>query len=327
MKKANILVVGSYATGLVMQTERLPLKGETLIGHGFRAGHGGKGSNQAVQAARLGAEVAFLVSVGRDAHGDAMEALIRAEGVRADGLLRHATLPTGVGFIVVDAQGHNLITVDPGANNALLPETLDAHRALFEEADVVLAQMEIPLETALAAMRIGRECGAVTVLNPAPAARLDAHDLSCIDFITPNETEAVVCAGIEGDDHGAAVARLLQLGCRNVVLTTGADGCVWTDSAGTARTAPGFRVNVVDTVGAGDAFSAAFAVGLGEGMDMPDALRFANAAGALSVTRPDTVPSYHERCEVDGLRIVDPALARGQPNVGPALARGQPSPR
>ncbi|MGC9420917.1 MAG: ribokinase, partial [Rhodovulum sp.] len=313
MKKAGVLVVGSYATGLVMQTERLPLKGETLIGQGFRAGHGGKGSNQAVQAARLGADVAFLCCVGRDSYGDAMEALMRGEGVRPDGLLRHETLPTGVGFIVVDARGHNLIAVDLGANNALTPELLEAHRTLFEEADVVLAQMEIPLETALAAMRIGRECGALTVLNPAPAARLDGHDLSCIDFITPNETEAVVCAGIERNDHGAAINRLLQLGCRNVVLTTGADGCVWTDSAGTARAVPGFRVEVVDTVGAGDAFSAAFAVALGEGMDMPDALRFANAAGALSVTRPDTVPSYHARGEVDGFLTGGPPLARGLP--------------
>jgi ribokinase len=297
--KANILVVGSYAAGLVMETERLPGKGETVIGRGFRAGHGGKGSNQAVQAARLGADVGFLTCVGQDAYGDSLVALLRAEGVRLDGVRRHPTLPTGVGFIVVDAAGHNLIMVDLGANLALGPADVEAHRALFEQADVVVAQFEIPLATALAALRRGKECGAVTLLNPAPAQDLSAHDLSAIDFITPNETETLACVGQPGGDLEAAMRRLRQLGCRHVVTTTGAEGCRWLAESAPVVAVPGFRTKVVDTVGAGDAFTAALAVGLGEGMAIATALRFAHAAASLSVTVPDTIPSYHRRADVE----------------------------
>ena len=299
MKKARVLVVGSYATGLVMEVPRLPSRGETLIGRGYREVHGGKGSNQAVQAARLGADTAFLVRVGADARGAAMEALMREEGVRPDGILRDADRPTGVGFIVVDAAGHNLITVDPGANGALDAADLEAHRGLFEEAGVVVAQLEIPLPTALAAMRIGRACGARTILNPAPAADLSGHDLSCVDFLTPNETETLVCAAMPAAPLEAAMRRLKERGCGHVVTTTGEQGCLWLDAGEKLRAVPGFRVAAVDTVGAGDAFAGAFAVGLGEGLPPETALRFAHAAAALSVTRPDTIPSYHRRAEVE----------------------------
>lgn len=300
MKRSRVLVVGSYATGLVMETERLPRPGETLIGRRFRAGHGGKGSNQAVQAARLGAEVDFLCCVGRDGYGDAMDALMRAEGVHIPGP-RHPDLPTGVGFIVVDAEGRNLITVDLGANHALSPESLQPHQDLFHSADVVLAQMEIPVATALAAMRFGRAAGIPTLLNPAPAADLSREDLSCVDVLIPNETEAQVCAGSADQPREDAVRRLLHLGCGSVVLTTGQSGCLWYDLSGLRARVPGFKVPVVDTVGAGDAFSAALAVGLAEGMGMERALLFANAAGALSVTVADTIPSYHRREEVEDL--------------------------
>lgn len=299
MKRARVLVVGSYATGLVMETERLPQKGETRIGWGFRAVHGGKGSNQAVQAARLGAQVDLLVCVGRDAYGDKLVALMREEDVSLSGVSRHAELPTGVGFIIVDRAGHNLITVDLGANRALTPESLASHADLFDAADVVLAQMEIPVETALAAMRMGRARGKTTILNPAPAADLTSHDLSCVDYLTPNETEACVCAAVPSDALDDAIPRLRRLGARNVVLTVGEQGCVWCDAMGHPTAVPGFRVKAVDTVGAGDAFSAAFAVALAEGYATPDALRLANAAAALSVTRADTIPSYHRRAEVD----------------------------
>lgn len=299
MKKARILVVGSYATGLVMEVPRLPSRGETLIGRGYREVHGGKGSNQAVQAARLGAQTAFLVRVGADARGGAMEALMREEGVRPDGILRDAERPTGVGFIVVDAQGHNLITIDPGANGALEAADLEARRSLFEEADVVVAQLEIPLATALAAMRMGRACGARTILNPAPAADLSASDLSAVDFLTPNETETLVAAAMPEGPMEAAMRRLKALGCGHVITTTGAQGCLWLDEAEALRVVPGFSVKAVDTVGAGDAFAGAFAVRLAEGYPPAEALVFAHAAAALSVTRPDTIPSYHRRAEVE----------------------------
>jgi len=299
---SSILVAGSYATGLVMQTPRLPGKGETVIGHSFRAVHGGKGSNQAVQAARLGAQTAFIACVGTDTYGDALMNLMQEEGVNTNGVIRHAVLPTGVGFIIVDAEGHNLIAVDLGANNALSPADLEARRAHFENAAVVVAQLEIRLETALAAMRLGKACGARTILNPAPAHDLSDQDLSCVDIITPNETETLVCAGMPGGDLHAAMQRLRALGCRHVVTTTGAAGCLWLDeTAGEARPVPTWHVDVVDTVGAGDAFTAGLAVGLCEGMEMMDAMRFAHAAAALSTTKPDTIPSYHRRDKVDAL--------------------------
>jgi ribokinase len=297
----RVLVVGSYATGLVMETERLPLRGETLIGHSYRAGHGGKGSNQAVQAARLGADVTFITRVGRDGFGDAMEALMRSEGVRPDGLQRDDKLPTGVGFIIVDKQGNNLITVDLGANQALSEGVLAQMDSAFAEAAIVLTQLEIPLATALAAMQAGRRHGKITVLNPAPAADLSRTDLSCIDFITPNETEALVCAGMADGDPAEAARRLLQGGCGNVVLTVGEKGCVWFTADGRETAAPGFAVAAMDTVGAGDAFSAAFVVALAGRQPVAEALRFANAAAALSVTKPDTIPSYHNRAQVEAL--------------------------
>lgn len=299
---SSILVVGSYATGLVMQTPRLPGKGETVIGHSFRAVHGGKGSNQAVQAARLGAQTSFVACVGADAYGDALVKLMQEEGVNISGVIRHAVLPTGVGFIIVDAEGHNLIAVDLGANNALSPADLQARRAHFENAAVVVAQLEIRVETALTAMRLGKACGATTILNPAPAHDLSDQDLSCVDILTPNETETLVCAGMPHGDLIDAMRRLRALGCRNVVTTTGAAGCLWLNGADTEPvTVPTWRVDVVDTVGAGDAFTAGLAVGLSEGANMTDALRLGHAAAALSVTKPDTIPSYHRRDKVEAL--------------------------
>lgn len=285
-----------------MQTPRLPSKGETVLGHSFRAVHGGKGSNQAVQAARLGATTSFVACVGNDAYGEAMVRLMAEEGVDTTGVERHAELPTGVGFIIVDAEGHNLIAVDLGANSALQPAHLYARRRYFEAAAVVVTQLEIPVETALTAMQLGKACGACTILNPAPAHDLTAHDLSCVDIITPNETETLVCAGMPGGNLVAAMRRLRERGCRTVITTTGAAGCLWLQEGGQEPVSvPTWAVKVVDTVGAGDAFTAGLAVGIAEGMGMPDALRLAHAAGALSVTVPDTIPSYHRRADVNAL--------------------------
>ena len=302
MSPPQILVVGSYAAGLVMQTQRLPGPGETLIGHSFRSTHGGKGSNQAVQAARLGANVAFFARVGADSYGDACAKLHAGEGVDTNHLQRDAALATGVGFIVVDAAGRNLITLDMGANGALTPGVLQANPEAFASARIVLAQLEIPLETALAAMSFGRAAGATTLLNPAPAADLSAADLSCIDFLLPNETELRVCAGLPleapVDD---AVARLLALGCRNVLVTLGEAGCTLRGADGSRIDSPAFPVCAVDTVGAGDAFCAGFATALAESQPLAAALRFANATASLSVTKPDTIPSYHARHEIESL--------------------------
>lgn len=205
-----------------------------------------------------------------------------------------------MGFIVVDAAGHNLITLDMGANGALTPEVLAQHADAFAGYSVVLAQMEIPVQTALAAKRRGKELGAVTILNPAPAADISTQDLSGVDYLVPNETELRICAGLGPDaSTDEAVGRLLDRGCANVLVTLGEEGCALFGRDGHRLIVPGFAVQAVDTVGAGDAFCGALATALAAGRTIEEALRWANAAAALSVTRQDTVPSYHHREEVD----------------------------
>jgi ribokinase len=305
MLSPQILIVGSYAAGLVMQTQRLPAAGETILGHGFRSTHGGKGSNQAVQAARLGVLTAFLGMVGRDAYGDACAELHTAEGIDTRYLLRHPQLATGVGFIVVDAEGHNLIALDMGANSALSEQDLDKSPAAFSGARVVLAPLEIPPSTAMHAMRKGREAGATTILNPAPALNVTAMDLSCVDYLTPNETEARVCLGLpqcSSHNEEDLAAQLLQLGCRNVLMTLGQRGCLLANRNTTCRIeAP--QVDVVDTTGAGDSFNAAFAVGLCQGMAPEEAAAFGCRVASLSTTKSDTVPSYPYREDLNGVSL------------------------
>jgi len=296
----QILVVGSYAAGLVMQTQRLPGPGETILGHGFRATHGGKGSNQAVQAARLGIPTAFFGSVGRDGYGDACAQLHAEEGIDTRFLLRHPELPTGVGFIVVDAEGHNLIALDMGANASLSERDLARHGEAFAGIKVVLAPLEIPLATALQAMRLGREAGGTTILNPAPASDLTNTDLSSVDYLTPNESEARACLGLLPDDTSSPEAlawRLLDLGCGNVVITLGEKGCLLRSRAEACHL-PALRVEVVDTTGAGDSFNAAFAVAICEGLAASAAAAFACQVASLSTTKPDTIPSYPTRSQV-----------------------------
>lgn len=301
--QTRIITIGSYATGLVMEVDRLPGKGETLIGENFRTTYGGKGSNMAVQAARLGAESAFVGRVGRDDFGDGFLKLCEQEGIDTSRVIRDGDLATGAGFIILDSQGNNMITVDMGANKAFSPSDVDAAREPIAEATVMLICLEIPLETALHAAKVGKEEGLTVILNPAPAVDMSGEDLSNIDFLTPNETEARVCLGLSPDadiDEAETAKRLIKRGCGHVVFTQGESGSrligqdedVW---------APGFSVATVDTVGAGDAFNAGLAVALGEGRAPAEALRFANATAALSTTKADTVPSYYSRDEVEKL--------------------------
>jgi ribokinase len=302
--KPRIFVFGNYLVGLVMETERLPLAGETLTGHGFRQTHGGKGSNMAVQAARLGAEVTFAAVIGRDANGDAFLAALAEEGIATNAIRRSDTLPTGTGFIVVDAQGRNLIVMDPGANWEFTPANdFKRLQPLYAGCQVALALCEIPLATALEGLAAAKAAGARTILNPAPASDLTAFDLSAIDYLTPNETEARLCLGL---DPAATVSEeelatgLLTLGVGAVVFTRGERGALLI-ARDRRIEQPAFPVTVRDTVGAGDSFNAALATALAEGHDETSALRFACAAASLSTTRSDTLPSYHRRTEVDRL--------------------------
>jgi len=302
--KPRLLVFGSYITAMVMEMPRLPRVGETLTGHRFHQTHGGKGSNMAVQAVRLGAEVIFAGVIGQDASGDAFLATLAVEGIATHAVRRSATAPTGTGFIVVDANGRNMIVIDPGANLEFTPgNDFERLRPLLAGCGAALAQCEIPLATALEGLAAAKAAGARTILNPAPAINLTSYDLSAIDYLTPNETEARVCLGLDPTasvTEDQLAAGLLDLGVGAVIFTRGERGALLIARDRRFEQAA-FEVTVCDTVGAGDSFNASFATALAEGCEEIPALRFACAAASLSTTRRDTLASYHRRAEVDVL--------------------------
>lgn len=297
----KIVLIGSYLVALVMDVDRIPTVGETVLARNFREAYGGKGSDMAVQAARLGAPVVFVGCVGDDDFGRAFIKLMQKEGVNLDLLNTRAELATGAGFIIKGG-GKNIITIDIGANQLFSPADVDRAIPHMDSASVVLIQLEIPLETALHAAKVGHQQGARVILNPAPAHDLRAHNLSSVDILTPNETEARVCLGLAPTDPTSDVEiarRLLALGCRTVVMTLGERGSLIVTPEETVEV-PAFSFpNAIDSNGAGDSFNASLATGLIEGKSLVEAARFANAVAGLCCTRWDTVPSYHTRQEVE----------------------------
>lgn len=301
--RTEICVFGSYAAALVMETERIPLTGETLLATRFRETWGGKGSDMAVQSARLRSYVHFLGVVGTDAFGDEFVRLMRQEGVDIAGLRRTDRLKTGAGFIIKDSAGNNIITVDMAANSLFCVDDVDRSRSIIKRCDVALAQLEIPKSTALHGLKTAHDLGLITILNPAPASNLLNEDLSFVDYLVPNETEARVCAGFAPDqriDNDEVAVALRSTGCRNVVMTLGENGALLYGPTGSLHI-DAFPVRTVDSNGAGDAFNGALAVALGEGLTQPEALRFATAAASLSCTAWETVDSYHDRQAVEAL--------------------------
>jgi ribokinase len=271
----RVAVVGSYGVGLTFGVERLPERGESVIGDLFRTDHGGKGSNQAVGAARLGAEVSLLTSVGEDTFGDGALALWAEEGVDSSAVLR-TPLPTMTAAILVERSGDNRIVIVPGALSALSPAHVDAFTPQIEAADVLLVQLEIPVETALHALEVARNAGVRSVLNPAPAPPEPISPLA--DYVTPNETEAPAVRAARG----------------TLVLTLGDQGARLGDEQ-----IPAFPASVVDTTGAGDAFSAAFAVALAENHPTREAVRWGCAAGAYMVEHEGVVPGLPTRAQLE----------------------------
>ena len=299
---AAVVVIGSYLVALVMEVERFPAVGETVNGGGYFETHGGKGSNMAVQAARLGARCSFVGRVGDDARGQAFRAMLAGEGVGTGHLHLQEGIATGVGFVVLGPGGQNMIAIDSGANGQFSGADVDGATGTMRPLATVLTQLEIPLATAMRGMQRGREAGCTTILNPAPALDLSAHDLENVSVITPNETEARACLGMaatERADEETLGRRLLERGCGAALLTLGERGCLCVTPDGCEQVA-GFAVSeVVDTTGAGDAFNAALAVALSEGSALVEAARFANAAAALCCTRLATLPAYHTRAQVE----------------------------
>ena len=301
MKVPRVAVVGSYATGLTMKADRLPGQGETLLGTGYRVDFGGKGSNQAIGCARLGANVSFVAKIGKDSFGDNALSLYREEGIDTAHVHRTSDAPTGVGFITVEAStGHNCIVLDPGANELLNAQDVTAAGSVLNSAAVVLTQLEIPVETAHAALAQGRAQGAITILNPAPARPVPASLLQTVDILTPNETEAAVLAGHSGKSGGTPedIAReLIKQGVKTVIVTLGDKGAVIVNASSSTHV-PAIEVSAVDTTGAGDAFNAGLATALAFGASLEDAVRLAVITGGLAVTREGVVPALPTRGEV-----------------------------
>lgn len=301
LRPPHVVVVGSCMTDLVVRAERLPKAGETVVGSEFFQGSGGKGANQAVAAARLGGRVSLHARVGGDAFGEAQLAGLQAAGVDTAGVAVDPKRPTGVATITLDAEGQNRIIIVPGANWHWPQSQRDRLKAAVAEADLVMLQMEIPLDVNLLVVEEAARCKKRVIYNPAPAAPLPPHALRRIWLLTPNESEAETLTGVaieSVDDARKAAARLIELGVRHVVVTLGAQGSFYLGEDG-EHYAPAWPVQVVDTTAAGDAFHGGLAIALTEGWPWERSLPFANAAGALAASRKGAQSSMPSRSELE----------------------------
>ncbi|HST87031.1 MAG TPA: ribokinase [Ktedonobacterales bacterium] len=303
----GVVVLASFILDLVARVPRRPLPGESIVGSDFGMFAGGKGNNQAIAAARSGADVRVIGRLGEDVFAAPFVAALAREGIDARSVARDAEAGTGLAFPLIEPDGQNSIVVLPRANLALRPEHVRTAAAAFDGAAVLLAQLEVPVETAAAAAEMARDRGMRVLLNPAPAPAdgLPGHLLRLVDVLVPNEREAETLSGVAVRDAAGAerAARaLIAAGCRQVVVTLGRAGAVWV--AGQDQPAiwlPPFAVEQVDATGAGDAFCGVLAAGLAAGMNERVALRRASAAGALAVTRMGAEPSMPVAAAIDAL--------------------------
>jgi ribokinase len=301
----NILVVGSLNMDLVVQMPAIPRPGETLLGGKFATFPGGKGANQAVAAARLGAQISMVGKVGGDAFGEQLLQIIRNEGIDTRFVGVDDQSATGVALITVDARGQNSISIASGANFTLTAEEVRQAWEQIPDVDLLIMPLETPLETIRMAAQLAHQRQVRAILNPAPAQDLDESLLRLIDIIVPNEIETEFLTGHaikNQEDARKAGAELLKRGAANAVLTLGEGGALLVEGGPENpifEFIPAFQAHVVDTTAAGDAFVGALAIALGEGLSLARAAHFANAAAALSVTRPGAQPSLPYRDEVD----------------------------
>jgi ribokinase len=299
-----IVILGIFVADTAFRADRMPVMGETILGRGFALGPGGKGSNQAVAAGRAGGDVAFLGKLGRDTFGDMARDVWRDAGVAA--AVIEGDEPTGAAFIFLDAAtGDNAIIVSPGIASTLTPADIDAKAELIAAARVFVTQLEQPMGAAHHALRLAREGGAATILNPAPAADLPEGMLALCDYVTPNETEAEALTGIAVTDLDGARAAGDALLARGVakaaILTLGAQGALFHAADRSVHVPAVTAGPVVETTGAGDAFNGGFATALSEGRDPVEAARFGCAVAGLSVTRAGAAASMPSRAEIDAL--------------------------
>ena len=301
---AKVVVIGSLNMDLVTRAPRLPRGGETLIGQSFATVSGGKGANQAVAAARLGAQVSMVGCVGSDAYGEELRRALMVEQIDCQAV---STVEgsSGVALIVVDDNSQNAIVIVAGANGALTPQVIDRFDAVLQAADVIICQLEVPDATVGHALKRGRELGKIVILNPAPASRpLPADWYASIDYLIPNESEASALSGLPVDSLASAetaATRLIALGAGKVIITLGAQGSMFANGTGFEHF-PAPTVKAVDTTAAGDTFVGGFAAALASGKTEAEAIRFGQVAAALSVTRAGAQPSIPTLSEVQAYK-------------------------
>ena len=301
MTTHSITVVGSTNTDMVIKTNKLPLPGETILGGDFLMNPGGKGANQAVAAARLKGSVILVAKTGDDLFGRQAKKLFQSENLNTEFLFSDPESPSGIALITVDEHAENCIVVAPGANARLLRAEIDQAKEAILESEILLMQLEIPLDTVIYAAGIAYNAGKKVILNPAPAQKLPAQLLKMLYMITPNETEAELLTGISVTDlisAEKAAKDLLAQGVQVVVLTLGSKGALLVSESGTCLV-PAFQVAALDTTAAGDCFNGALAVAISEGADLQQAVIFANKAASISVTRMGAQASAPYRHEID----------------------------
>ncbi|MGI3747531.1 MAG: ribokinase [Janthinobacterium lividum] len=313
--QAKVVIVGSLNMDLVTRAPRLPRAGETLAGQSFVTVPGGKGANQAVAAARLGASVAMIGCVGDDAYGEQLRTALLAEGIDCQAVTRVTGESTGVALIVVDDNSQNAIVIVAGGNGHVTASVVDSFDALLSGADVIICQLEVPLDTVGHVLKRGHELGKTVILNPAPASGpLPGEWFAWIDYLIPNESEATALTGLPVDSTAsadAAASALLKAGVSKVIVTLGEQGALFA-SASRSEHFPAPKVQPVDTTAAGDTFVGGFAAALADGKSESDAIRFGQVAAALSVTRSGAQPSI-------------PTFAEVQASAAHSAAQGHPS--
>jgi len=296
----RIAVIGSTNTDMVIKTSKLPVPGETILGGDFFMNPGGKGANQAVAAARLGGKVSFIAKTGNDLFGKQAREIFETEKINTDYIVTDTLNPSGVALITVDNRGENCIVVAPGSNNHLNKSDIDQALEEILRSDIVLMQLEIPVETVVYAANIAYEAGKKVILNPAPAAKIPEDLLSKLYLITPNETEAALITGIPVKDSDSAIQaaqNLFDRGVKVVIITLGSKGALLF-TGGEPKLIPSPKAEAVDTTAAGDVFNGAIAVAISEGFELEKAVEFACRAAAISVTRMGAQSSAPYRKEL-----------------------------
>jgi len=300
METKKIVVIGSCNTDMVIKTNRLPIPGETVLGGAFMINPGGKGANQAVAIARLGGNVTFISKTGNDLFGKQSIERYKEERINTDFIFSDKDLPSGVALITVDTHGENCIVVASGANGSLSPHDIDQAKQVIESADILLMQLEIPMETVEYAAKLALKNNTKVILNPAPAAFLSRELLSYLHVVVPNKTEAEMLSGIKvtGWETAKQAAEIIsKKGVKNVIITLGSKGALIKEGDHFMQI-PAEEVNAVDTTAAGDTFCGALCVGIAEGLPLKEAVKMANKASALTVTRPGAQSAIPYRKEL-----------------------------